>query len=59
MWDIFANIAWVISGAIFLWMAWDFFAVNAKYGEDVLVSSREGLDDLLPAGDQSTAKKKK
>jgi hypothetical protein len=57
MWDILANIAWVISAAIFLWMAWDFFAVNTKYGEDVLVSSREGLDELLP--DQSTAKKKK
>jgi len=40
-------------------MIWDFFNVNTKYGEDVLVSSREGLDELLPAGDQSSAKKKK
>jgi hypothetical protein len=59
MWDILANIAWVISAAIFLWMAWDFFAVNSKYSEDVLVSSREGLDELLPASDPSTAKQKK
>ena len=58
MWEILGTAAWVISAAIFLWMIWDFFSVNAKYGEDVLVSSREGLDELLP-GDQSSAKKKK
>jgi hypothetical protein len=57
MWEILGTAAWVISAAIFLWMAWDFFAVNAKYDENVLISSREGLDELLP-GDQSTAKKK-
>ena len=59
MWDILANVAWVIAAAIFVWMAWDFFVVNRKYDENVLVSSREGLDELLPAGDQSAAKKKK
>ena len=59
MWDILANVAWVIAAAIFLWMAWDFFVVNSKYDENVLVSSREGLDELLTAGDQSTVKKKK
>jgi hypothetical protein len=59
MWEILGTAAWVVSAAIFLWMIWDFFNVNAKYGEDVLVSSREGLDELLPAGDQSSAKKKK
>jgi hypothetical protein len=59
MWEILGTAAWVISAAIFLWMIWDFLAVNAKYGDEVLVSSREGLDELLPAGDQSSAKKKK
>jgi hypothetical protein len=59
MWEILGTAAWVVSAAIFLWMIWDFFNVNTKYGEDVLVSSREGLDELLPAGDQSSAKKKK
>lgn len=59
MWDILALAAWVISAAIFLWMAWDFFVVNTKYDESVLISSREGLDELLTAGDQPTAKKKK
>ena len=59
MWEILGTAAWVISAAIFLWMIWDFFSVNAKYGDDVLVSSREGLDELFPIGDQSNAKKKK
>jgi hypothetical protein len=57
MWEILVMAAWVISAAIFLWMAWDFFVINSKYDENVLISSREGLDELLP-GDQSTAKKK-
>ena len=34
MWDILANVAWVIAAAIFLWMAWDFFVINAKYDDD-------------------------
>lgn len=59
MWEILGTAAWVVSAAIFLWMIWDFFTVNAKYGDEVLVSSREGMDELLSAGDQSTAKKKK
>jgi hypothetical protein len=59
MWDILGTAAWIISAAIFLWMAWDFFVVNAKYDENVLVSSREGMDELLSTSDQSTAKKKK
>ena len=58
MWDFLATAAWIVSGAIFGWMIWDFFAVNSKYGENVLVSSREGLDELLASGDQSSAKKK-
>ena len=29
MWDILANVAWVVAAAIFLWMAWDFFVVNS------------------------------
>lgn len=58
MWDILGTAAWVVSAAIFLWMAWDFFVVNAKYDENVLISSREGMDELFPSGDQSTTKKK-
>ncbi|HWE19733.1 MAG TPA: hypothetical protein VG758_21545 [Hyphomicrobiaceae bacterium] len=57
MWDILVPLAWVISAAIFLWLAWDFFAVNRSYSEEVLLSSREGIDELFPAGDQSAKKK--
>ena len=58
MWDFLAIAAWIISAAIFAWMAWDFFVVNSKHGENVLVSSREGMDELLAPGDQPSAKKK-
>lgn len=58
MWDMLALVAWVVSAAIFLWMAWDFFVVNSKYDESVLISSREGLDELLSFSDQTSAKKK-
>jgi hypothetical protein len=28
-------------------MVWDFFTVNRSFGEDVLLSSREGVDELF------------
>jgi hypothetical protein len=30
-----------------VWMVWDFFKVNTSYSEDVLLSSREGVDELF------------
>jgi hypothetical protein len=57
MWDILVPLAWIISAAIFLWLAWDFFSVNRSYSEEVLLSSREGIDELFPASDQSAKKK--
>jgi hypothetical protein len=47
MWNILGPAAWVISVLILLWMVWDFFKVNIGYGEDVLLSSREGVDELF------------
>jgi hypothetical protein len=58
MWDILVPLAWIVSAAIFLWLAWDFFSVNRSYSEEVLLSSREGIDELFPASDQSPKKKK-
>jgi hypothetical protein len=52
MWEVSGNIAWIISAAIFLWMLYDFFVVNKKYSEDVLLSSREGVDELFPEENQ-------
>ena len=51
MWEISGWVAWVVSTAIFLWLGWDFLRVNASYSEDVLLSSREGVDELF--GNQS------
>lgn len=47
MWDVLTWAAWVISAMLLLWMLWDFMSVNLKYGNDVLLSSREGVDDLF------------
>ncbi len=48
MWEISGWVAWIVSAAIFIWLVWDFFRVNLKYSEDVLLSSREGVDELFP-----------
>lgn len=48
MWAASGWIAWAISAAIFIWLGWDFFVVNAQFKEDVLLSSREGVDELFP-----------
>jgi len=47
MWGYLGWAAWIASGLLFLWMAWDFFRVNNDFGEDVLLSSREGVDELF------------
>ena len=47
MWNILGPAAWVISALILLWMVFDFFKVNMGFGEDVLLSSREGVDELF------------
>jgi hypothetical protein len=47
IWQTLGWAAWVISFGIFAWMAWDFFLVNRTYNEDVLLSSREGVDELF------------
>ncbi len=48
MWAISGWVAWVLSAVIFIWLVWDFVRVNLKYSEDVLLSSREGVDELFP-----------
>jgi len=49
MWSILGPVSWVVSAAIFVWLAWDFFRINAQYSEDSLLSSREGVDELFSA----------
>ncbi|HKF64280.1 MAG TPA: hypothetical protein VKB42_23105 [Dongiaceae bacterium] len=47
-------IAWAVSAVLILWMFWDFITTNRSFGEDVLLSSREGVDELF--GESSKAK---
>jgi hypothetical protein len=49
MWEMSGNVAWGVSAIIFLYLVIDFFRVNIKYSEQVLTSSREGVDELFPS----------
>jgi hypothetical protein len=51
-WDIATWAAWIVSAAIFLWMLWDGLRIGHKYDEDLLQSSREGVDEILEHGDR-------
>lgn len=56
-WDIFSYAAWILSAVLIIWMVMDTLKVNREYDEELLISSREGFDELLDAdehkGDQS------
>ena len=47
MWEMLGTAAWVISAAIFAWLAFDFIRVNKQTSEELLLSSREGVDELF------------
>lgn len=47
IWNIAEYLAWGISGVLVLWMVADAIRVGIKYDEAVLLSSREGADELL------------
>jgi hypothetical protein len=47
MWTTLEWIAWAVSALIFAWMVYDGWKVGNSYSEDVLLSSREGVDELL------------
>ena len=51
-WTIASYAAWIISALIFLWMLRDAFVVGRKFDEELLQSSREGVDELLEHGDR-------
>jgi hypothetical protein len=48
MWDVLEWVAWAISAAIFIWMLYDAWRVDQDFSEDMLLSSREGVDELIP-----------
>ena len=47
MWDILEWVAWIASAAIFLWMLFDAWRTGRDYSEEMLLSSREGVDELV------------
>ena len=51
MWTLLEYAAWAISAAVLLWMLFDAARVNREFDEDTLMSSREGIDELLEHGD--------
>jgi len=50
MLDAIVYAAWIVSALVFGWIVWDFLKINLKFGEDTLISSREGVDDLFGDG---------
>ena len=52
IWDILSYAAWAGSAALLIWMLMDTIRVNREYDEDILISSREGADELLESGGQ-------
>jgi hypothetical protein len=47
MWVAFTWLAWIVSAAVLVWMAADFVKTNSSYDDGVLLSSREGVDELF------------
>lgn len=49
-WGIAEWAAWIVSALLFLWMLVDAYRVGREYDESMLLSSREGVDDLFGDG---------
>jgi hypothetical protein len=48
MWDFLSYAAWGISGLLLAWIVLDALKVSQHYDEELLMSSREGVDELDP-----------
>ncbi|MBL1457656.1 MULTISPECIES: hypothetical protein [unclassified Methylophaga] len=46
-WDLLSYAAWIISAGLLLWIVVDAVSVSRQFDEELLVSSREGSDELL------------
>lgn len=47
IWDVISYGAWAAAGFLLFWMVADAFRVGREYDENILLSSREGSDELL------------
>ena len=52
LWDILSYAAWGLAAYLLLWVLLDAFRVSREYDEDLLLSSREGADELLEGSDE-------
>lgn len=50
IWKVFEWAAWIISAILLLYIFVDMIRVNMQYPEELLLSSREGVDELVPEG---------
>ena len=48
IWDILSYAAWIGAALFLIWIVVDAIKVSIVYDEDLLMSSREGLDELDP-----------
>lgn len=46
-WEILSYAAWIISGLLLLWILVDAISVSREFDEELLISSREGVDEIL------------
>lgn len=46
-WKLFEWAAWIVSAALLLYILIDTIRVGMEYDEELLLSSREGVDELL------------
>lgn len=51
MWILLEYLAWGCSAILLLWMLADAVRVNREFDEDTLLSSKEGVDELLEHGE--------
>lgn len=49
-WQVMEWAAWILSAVLAGWMVLDAIKVGREYSEGVLLSSREGVDDLFGEG---------
>lgn len=46
-WDLLSYIAWIIAAWLLFWILVDAISVSRRFDEELLMSSREGADELL------------
>jgi hypothetical protein len=52
IWDILSYAAWIGAALFLLWIIVDAIKVTLSYDEELLMSSREGMDELDPGQGQ-------